>query len=84
MPDPQIALHTTINGQDTILASNAGWGGDPQITAVDAAVGAFALTNPASLDSVVLMTLSPGAYTAVANSVSGSAGIALIEVYEIP
>jgi hypothetical protein len=84
MLDPQVALHTTISGQDSVLASNAGWGGNPQITAVDAEVGAFALTNPTSQDSAVLETLAPGAYTAVASSVNGTAGIALIEIYEVP
>ena len=84
MPDPQLALHTTVNSQDTVLATNAGWGGDPQITAVDTAVGAFTLTNASSKDSVVLVTLPPGAYTAVASSVTGTAGVAVIEVYEVP
>ena len=84
IPDPQIALHTTINSLDTVLATNAGWGGDPQITAASNSVFAFPLTNPASADSVVLVTLAPGAYTAVASSVSGAAGTVLIEVYEVP
>ena len=83
-PDPQIALHTSVNGQDTVLMSNAGWGGDSQLTTVSTAVGAFAISNATSKDSVVLMTLSPGSYTAVASSVSGVAGSVLIEVYEVP
>jgi len=32
----------------------------------------------------VLATLSPGSYSAVASSVSGTAGTCLIEVYEVP
>ena len=84
MPDPQLTLHAPVNGQDTVLASNAGWGGDAQIAAASAAVGAFPLTNPASRDSVVLVTLAPGSYTVVASSVSGASGVALIEVYEVP
>jgi len=84
MPDPQLALHTTVNGQDEILATNSGWGGDPQLTTVGNSVGAFALTNPSSKDSVILTTLAPGTYTAVASSTSGAAGVALIEIYEIP
>ena len=84
LPDPQLALHSTVNGQDTVLATNAGWGGDPQITAASNAVFAFPLTNPASKDSVVLLTLAPGSYTAIASSASGVAGTVLIEVYEIP
>ena len=46
MPDPQLALHTTIGNQDVVLAANAGWGGDPQLTAVSNSVFAFPLTNP--------------------------------------
>jgi hypothetical protein len=84
MPDPQLTLHATVNGADSILATNAGWGGDPQITAAANSVYAFPLTDPASADSVVLETLAPGAYTAVTSSISGTAGIVLIEVYEIP
>ena len=84
VPDPQIALHTTVNSQDTVVATNSGWGGDPQITTVSNSVFAFPLTNPASSDSVVLATLPPGAYTAIASSVSGATGTVLIEVYEVP
>jgi hypothetical protein len=84
IPDPQIALHTTINSQDTVLASDAGWGGNPQITAVDAQVNAFPLTDSTSADSAVLISLAPGAYTAVTSSVTGTAGVALVEVYEVP
>ncbi|MGD1030828.1 MAG: protease pro-enzyme activation domain-containing protein [Opitutaceae bacterium] len=84
MPDPQLALHASVNGVDTVLDSNAGWGGDPQITAVSNAVFAFPLTDPASHDAVVLATLAPGSYTAVASSVGGTAGVVMIEVYEVP
>ena len=84
MPDPQVALHTTINGNDTLLAMNTGWGGDPQLTAVSNSVFGFPLTNPASKDSVLLVTLAPGNYTAILSSLSGTAGVALIEIYEVP
>jgi hypothetical protein len=80
MPDPTLSV---FSGQ-TMLAYNAGWGGSSQIAAAAASVYAFALTNPASLDSAVLITLPPGAYTVQGKSASGTAGITLIEVYEIP
>ncbi|HZZ56578.1 MAG TPA: hypothetical protein VFE31_02020 [Opitutaceae bacterium] len=82
MPDPQISLALTSTG--AVLATNAGWGGDPQITALDSQVGAFALTNPSSNDSVVALTLPPGGYTATASSVSGAGGTVLVEIYEVP
>ena len=80
VPDPTL---TVFNGQ-TPLASNSGWGGDPQITAADNSVFAFTLSNPASKDSAVLLTLAPGAYTVQVRSASGTAGITLIEVYDVP
>jgi len=80
MPDPQL---TVYSGQ-TAIASNSGWGGDQQLTAAMNAVFAFSLPDPASKDSVVLITLAPGSYTAVASSVSGVAGTTLVEVYEVP
>jgi hypothetical protein len=48
------------------------------------AVYAFLYTNSSSADSALLVTLPPGTYTAVASSVSGTAGITLVEVYEVP
>jgi len=80
LPDPQIVL----NASSTVLASNAGWGGDPAIVAASNAVGAFAISSPTSKDSVLLITLPPGGYTATASSVSGATGTCLIEVYEVP
>jgi Ig-like domain-containing protein len=82
MADPQIVVQAA--GATSILVSNAGWGGDPQIAAAAASVGAFAFASPTSKDSAVLITLSPGGYTAVASSASGGGGVALVEVYEIP
>ena len=82
--DPQVALHATIGGQDTVLATNAGWNGSPSLTAAGNAVGAFALSNPASADSAVLVTLPPGTYTVSVSSVSGSTGVVLLEVYDVP
>jgi D-alanyl-D-alanine carboxypeptidase len=37
-----------------------------------------------SLNSALLVSLDPGAYTAVVSSTDGSRGIALLEVYELP
>lgn len=44
--------------------------------------GAFALA-PGSADSALLVTLEPGAYTAVVGSPAGAGGVALVEVYEV-
>ena len=44
--------------------------------------GAFALV-PGSADSALLVTLQPGAYTAVVDSPTNAGGVALVEVYEV-
>jgi|GEM_PF-951743 len=84
MPDPQLTIHATLAGQDTVLAANAGWGGDPQIATAAGSVYAFAYTSAASHDAAVLLTLPPGSYTAQVSSVSGVGGTVLAEVYEVP
>jgi hypothetical protein len=81
MPDPQVKVFTAAN---QVIASNAGWGGNPQIAAAAAAVYAFAFTNPASTDSASLITLPPGGYTVQASSLTGTTGTTLVEVYEVP
>ncbi len=80
MSDPQLSLYS----DSTKIASNDNWSGDPQLTATGSAVGAFALANAASKDAMLLVTLSPGSYTAQASGVGLSSGVALIEVYEVP
>ena len=80
MPDPQLMIY---NSADSVIASNVGWGGDPQLTTVMNAVGSQP-NPPASADSVALLTLAPGSYTAVAQSASGTAGDVLVDIYEVP
>ena len=56
---------------------------EQMMAATSAAVGAFAL--PAgSADSVLVLNLLPGTYTAQVSGVGGTGGVALIEVYEVP
>jgi hypothetical protein len=81
MPDPQLAAYDSTQ---TLVASNAGWGGDPQIAAAANAVFAFQFANPTSADSAILITLAPGSYTVQGSSVSGAGGVVLLEVYEVP
>jgi hypothetical protein len=77
MADPSLALYSG----STKFAGNDNWGGDAQVSAAFNQVGAFGL-DANSKDAVLLVTLAPGAYTA---QVSGTAaGLALVEVYEVP
>ena len=80
LPDPQLQL---FSGSTTI-AANDGWGGNAQVAAEAAAVGAFAWSSPTSADSAILITLPPGAYTAQVSGASGDTGVSLVEVYEVP
>jgi hypothetical protein len=81
LPDPNLELMSQTGG---LIASNSGWGGDPQITSAAAAVGAFSWNDATSNDSAILASLPPGAYTAQVSGSSGDTGVALVEVYEVP
>lgn len=80
MTDPKLDLFS----DQVAIASNDNWGGDPQIAAANASVGAFAVTDTASKDAILVATLPPGSYTVQVSGVAGSGGIAIVEVYEVP
>lgn len=80
LPDPMLQL---LSGS-TVLESKSAWGGNPQISAAAASVGAFAWSSGSSKDSAILVTLPPGPYTAQVSGASGDTGVALVEVYEVP
>lgn len=82
--DPMLYLYQSIAGVSNVILTNDNWGGDPQITAVGTTVGAAPLSVSTSKDAVVLATLDPGIYTALVAGVSGSAGITLVEIYDVP
>ena len=78
LADPQLSLYQS----STELGSDYGWAGSTSIASAAAAVGAFAWTNNASLDSALLESLPGGAYTAQVAGKSGDTGVALIELYD--
>jgi len=80
LADPRLRLY---RGSE-LVAENDNWGGDPLAAAAARAVGAFAVTDAASRDAVLLLTLPPGVYTALVSGVNNTTGIALVEVYEVP
>lgn len=80
MPDPGLKL---LGANSTVIGANDNWGGTAQLTAAGAAVGAFAVANPASNDAMLLITLPPGKYTTEVTG-KGAGGAALVEVYEVP
>ncbi|MES2693995.1 MAG: immunoglobulin domain-containing protein [Verrucomicrobiota bacterium] len=80
--DPTISL--LASGNATPLATNDDWGASdaPAIVAATSAAGAFAL--PAgSFDSALVVTLPPGAYTALVAGKTVAPGIAIVEVYDL-
>lgn len=79
MADPKIELFSG----PTRSNDNDNWGGAPALVAAFGSVGAFAL-DATSRDAALLVTLQPGSYTAQVTGGAGSAGLALVEVYEVP
>ncbi|MDB6126367.1 MAG: putative esterase, partial [Verrucomicrobia bacterium] len=70
----------------TLVATNNDWGtgGDAAtLSTVAAQIGAFPL-DTGSKDSVILITLAPGIYSAQVSGVGGTTGVVLLEVYEVP
>jgi hypothetical protein len=72
----------------SLLAENDNWSspsqnqpGATEISRAAARAGAFPFA-PGSADAAVLVTLPPGAYTAVVDGARGTTGAALIEAYE--
>ena len=85
LPDPQLQLYQSNgDGTSTLLESDTGWSGNAQIAAAAASVGAFSWGASDTPDSAILVTLPPGAYTAQISGSSGDAGIALVEIYDVP
>jgi hypothetical protein len=74
---------TIYDEHQNLVATNAGWGGDPTLANAFSEVGAFALP-PDSNDSALLLTLAPGSYSAQISGADGGTGIALAEIYEVP
>ncbi len=64
-------------------ASNDNWGGDPQVSAVSAALGAFALPAAESKDAALTTTaMASGVYSLKITGAAGATGISLAEIYD--
>jgi hypothetical protein len=77
LTDPGLRLY---DGTGKLVASNDGWADDAAIKAAADSTGAFQL-GAHSKDSALLVTLTPGLYTAQVSS--NNNGIVLIEVYDV-
>jgi hypothetical protein len=78
LPDPQLQL--VRQSDQVVIGSNDNWGNAPNVAAIQSS--GFAPSHP--LESAVLMTLSPGAYTAIVSGVNTGTGVGLVEVYTVP
>jgi hypothetical protein len=79
MVDPQLDL---FRG-NARLQHNDNWDGSVELAAAFSRTGAFDLPDLRSKDAAMIVTLEPGAYTAIVTGVNGTEGIALAEVYEL-
>ncbi len=76
LPDPEVTL---VNSSQTIIASNDDW--NDAANAGTISTTGLAPTN--ALESAILVTLQPGAYTAVVSGFGGVTGVGIVEVFEI-
>ncbi|HND62665.1 MAG TPA: hypothetical protein PLB90_14385, partial [Opitutaceae bacterium] len=80
LADPRLTIYS--QGVSTPLAGNDNWGGDAQVAANAAALGAFPLASAASKDAALAFAAPSGAYSMKVDGVGGATGIALAEVYD--
>ncbi len=72
---------TLVRSSDqSVIATNDDWQDDPSAAAIQAA--GFAPGD--AVESAVMMTLDPGAYTAIVSGVGGSTGVGIVEVFSVP
>jgi M6 family metalloprotease-like protein/uncharacterized repeat protein (TIGR02543 family) len=77
LTDPQLTLVNQATG--TVIGTNDNWGSASNASAISAT--GKAPTN--AFESAILMSLQPGAYTALVNGTNNGIGVGIIEVFEI-
>jgi hypothetical protein len=70
-------LQLVRSSDQMVIATNDDWGTAPN--AAEISSSGFAPSH--ALESAILVTLPPGAYTAIVNGSGGSTGIGIVEVY---
>ncbi len=81
LAEPSLSV---VDSSGNAVGENIGWSSNADaamIASETEATGAFALPS-GSADCALLLTLSPGAYTAIVSGVNGATGVALVEVYQ--
>jgi len=78
-PLPNPALTLVRSSDQAILGSNDDWG-----TAANAAqIQAAGFAPPDPQEAAIMMTLDPGAYTAIVSDPSGATGVGIVAVFEV-
>lgn len=83
LDDPVLELFLFRGGEPVAFARNDDWSVSPSADAISLAAvqtGAVAFP-PNSRDAAMIVTLEPGAYTAVVSGLEATIGIALVEIY---
>jgi uncharacterized protein YaiE (UPF0345 family) len=78
LANPMITL--VRSSDQVVLATNDDWQSAPNAAAIQAA--GFSPSNP--LEAAIMMSLPPGAYTAVVQGVGNGTGVAVVGVYTTP
>ena len=80
LSDPTLELHQG----STTLATNDNWKIDDQTgQSQQAEIEATTIPPKNDLESAIVMTLSPGAYTAILAGKNGGTGVGVVEVYDL-
>src|SRR5205085_10702073 len=77
LADPTLELH---NSNGAILVSNDNWTDDPAAAAQLVALG---LAPQRGQESALVVSLPPGAFTAILAGKNGGTGIGLVEIYNV-
>ncbi|HEV2804153.1 MAG TPA: BACON domain-containing carbohydrate-binding protein [Chthoniobacterales bacterium] len=77
LSDPVLELH---GADGSLISQNDNWGEDAKQSAE---LEANKIAPPHDLESAIVATLTPGAYTAMVRGKSGASGVGLVEVYDL-
>ncbi|HVU23357.1 MAG TPA: sialidase family protein [Opitutus sp.] len=85
LADPVLKLFHRVDSGEHLIATNDDWELSPNALALSSTaqrIGAFALRSNGSRDAALLLTLTPGLYTAQVSGYNSTSGIALVEIYD--
>jgi hypothetical protein len=80
LQDPTLELH---DGSGTTIANNDNWKTRPDGSSQQAEIEATTIPPTNDLESALAATLAPGNYTVIVRGTNDTAGVALVEVYNL-